>query len=85
MSGQFLLALRAGLGVYAGLRPLERLGWPALGIMLPLTLIADILELIPEISPYLGVFPSVIAGAIQFPQMGLAAAAMCIILHFLIS
>jgi len=85
VSGQFLLALSVGLGVYAGLSLLERLGWPALGFKLPLALIAAIMELIPEIGPYLGAFPSVLAGTIQSPQMGLAVAAMFIILHFLIS
>ena len=85
LSGQFLLALSAGLGVYAGLTLLELLGWPALGFKLPLALIAAIMELIPEIGPYLGALPSVIAGYIQSPQMGLAVAAMFIILHYLIS
>ncbi len=85
VSGQFLLALSVGLGVYGGLTLLERLGWPALGFKLPLALIAGLMELIPEIGPYLGAFPSVIAGTIQSPQMGLAVAAMFIILHYLIN
>ena len=85
VSGQFLLAICAGLGVYSGLTLLERLGWPALGFKLPLALIAAIMELIPEIGPYLGALPSVIAGTLQSPQMGLAVAAMFIILHYLIN
>lgn len=68
--GQLLLMLIIGLMSWVGMRLLD------LDFVLPLAIIAGLLEIIPNIGPTVSMIPALIVGFASSPMMGLAVIAM---------
>ena len=73
--GQLSLSFIVGVLTYIGLRIL---GIP---YALPLALIAGILEIIPIVGPIISAIPAILVGATMAPILGLAAAALFLIIQ----
>lgn len=73
--GQFALMISIGLATYLGL---SLLGIP---FALPLAILAGILEIIPYIGPILSAVPAVIIGLAISPLIGLATAALYLLIQ----
>ena len=73
--GQLTLSLIVGLLSYIGLRILQ------MPFALPLALIAGILEIIPIVGPIISAIPAVLVGLTVTPILGLATAALFLIVQ----
>ena len=73
--GQLTLSLIVGLLTYIGLRILQ------IPFALPLALIAGILEIIPIVGPIISAIPAVLVGLTVTPILGLATAALFLIVQ----
>ena len=73
--GQLTLSVIVGVLIYIGLRIL---GIP---FALPLALVAGILEIVPIIGPIVSAIPAVLVGLTIAPVMGLAVAALFLIVQ----
>ena len=85
VSGQFLIALATGVAIYLAMVGLELLGWSEIRYKMPLALWGAAFALIPEVGPYLGAIPAVIAAFLRSPAAGVEVIAVYILINYLVN
>ncbi len=84
-TSQLVVAFAVGMGTWAGLLLLERLGIMTVRYAVLLALLAGLMRLIPEIGGLLGSLPVIAAGLARSPQAGVAALLMMIAVQWLVN